>query len=149
MDSDQPSRELDARIAELLFDTRVEWATGQYGSRHPTKAGQEWRIPCDGEPYYTSDSENPGGYYLNALPAYSSDWKAMQKVVEKLVESRRFCCMSLRFPVAERVEFELIEACSQGHDGGAGRHYAQGGYEPQTAPLAVCVAALRAFGGLK
>jgi hypothetical protein len=57
----QAGRELDALVAEKVFGTKVHWSEGQ----RP--------VPCDGEPYYTSDSENPGGYYLNALPAYSTD----------------------------------------------------------------------------
>jgi hypothetical protein len=65
------SRELDALIAEKVFGIDVKW---------------EDKIPCDGEPYFTSDNERVEGYYLNELKCYSTDIAAAWGVLEKVCE---------------------------------------------------------------
>lgn len=127
-------REIDALIAKKIFKIKVKYATGKYSSRHPTRPNEEWKIPCDGDPYYTSDSENPGGYYLNAIPAYSTDIAAAWTVVEKLWG------MSEGGEVKVSGLYDGLYYCTiEFHGSRTGKYFDA----HDTAPMAICLAALK------
>lgn len=119
----EAGRDLDARIAEMVF--RWQWYIAdnvQYlRSPHPFAYG------C------VIDSE--GTHYLKALPAYSTDIAAAWLVVEQI--HQRGLCVS----VSALHEWDTKYECSVHHESILDV-VASG--EADTAPLAICRAALAA-----
>lgn len=130
------SREQDALVATHVMGLKVVHKSWDYEYRGKTETGHQWSI---GEPieHYTSDE--PGGYLANPLPEYTLEIAAAWDVVVALQERRwaiildnishRLGSWQAQFE-RERHEIFTAETCD-------------------TAPLAICLAALKAAGFLE
>jgi len=127
----KPGRELDALIAEKVFEARLVYS-----------AFADDIISCD-----FPDREL--GHHFPRLPAYSTSIEAAWKVVEKVIELPQFndrhCYFNIKqhrteFKEAE-VEMRLFEL-RDGEELLCGPYYVLG----ESAPHAICLAALKAVG---
>ena len=78
-----------------------------------------------------------GSYYWNCVPRYSDSIEAAWEVWIKLHASRDFCCMDIRMPIHEGVEIALARV---------GTDHVTLTVRNDSAPLAICLAALKAKG---
>lgn len=132
LDLTKPSRALDALVAEKIFGHQVvfkTWAKGRMKS---------WTI---GEPDYIYTADEPGGILTNVVLGYSDDWAAAGQVVAKL--NQQGFCFAMKTLEDGRAHAVFSKDKYMADD------LENGFYEAgDSAPLAICLAALKAVGAL-
>lgn len=114
-------RELDALVAEQVMGLDVHWSSSN-------------------EPLLTVRSA-PNAHHHKELPPYGTDIAAAWEVVEK-VGGKAYVEMGLRNDAGDGADW----CATFGHAEGNTKWIEDGGAFAETAPLAICLAALKAVG---
>lgn len=136
-------REMDAEVARLVFQRKVEyfesWQRPYFAWSDEMPLGAVcWASKPD---YYeVTGEEKAGCKKVRHIPNYSTDINAAWEVIEILRSSGHFCCVKVHSDFHYNYDAVLIVYRAD-EDGGHSPDYIS---TADTAPLAICRAALKA-----